>query len=228
MYLCTRAPCRYIRWCRCEQKKTIFFCCFWKNDGKNKKNYLAFSRKLRIKLFQRSHLHHRRCTIQMPKEWIGRGLVVSVGSLVRVFVSCPSAGWSGARFSYRKLRFWLLKILINDFSVSRNCDFRKYRRRASRNLFSDLRKAFVNLGNRKLWTVSNLWYEKRAPGRCTHTWRSGGLSYGVLTTEGPLITISKKKATCSRFKFFSSRSWMFWIWNFVFRHIYAIVWLLRD
>ena len=46
--------------------------------------------------------------------------------------------------------------------TSSNQMFDGHLRRASRNASSDLRKNFVNLGNRKLGTIRNLRYEKRA------------------------------------------------------------------
>ena len=52
---------------------------------------------------------------------------------------------SGASFSYRKLRFSLLKIVIYDFSVSRSWAVRKYLRK-SRKIYADLRghRKFTN------------------------------------------------------------------------------------
>ena len=44
----------------------------------------------------------------------------------------------GDSFSYRKVRFSLLEIVLYDFSVSRSCDFRKYLRK-SRKIYDNLR-----------------------------------------------------------------------------------------
>ena len=55
------------------------------------------------------------------------------------------ASQSGACFSYRKVRFSLLKIVLYDFSVSRSCDVRKYLRK-SRKTYDNLRghRKFTN------------------------------------------------------------------------------------
>ena len=45
---------------------------------------------------------------------------------------------AGACFSYRKVRFSLMKIVLYDFSVSRSCDVREYLRK-SRKIYDNLR-----------------------------------------------------------------------------------------